>query len=142
MPRPIKSLEANLPSSRTYAMNAKALSALLVALFFQAGQIIQGADVAFEGSQKSEGNSCNCGTCVGDCACAKSGQMEQNPVPLTHESNTTLKLPSAEPEDRRVSVPPNDGDIKKAKIERADSINSPMGYAGVPISVALCSMVI
>jgi hypothetical protein len=103
MPRPRKSLEENHnPTTLTHDMNVKAVITLILGLVFQLAQVLPGAVVTSPCA--SNGVSCECCAGKDSCPCAKNGESDQKPAPLSSDSGSVLKLPAARADDNRAAI--------------------------------------
>jgi hypothetical protein len=141
MPRPRKSLEDNHNASiLTHDMNVKAVITLILGLVFQLAQVLPSAVMA--SSCSSHEVSCACCAGPDSCPCAKNGESEPKPAPLSSDSGSVLKLPAAKAGETRVSIE-SLGENQSSPTEAASPVAGPSsGYAGVRLSVAFCSFVI
>jgi hypothetical protein len=121
-------------------MNVKAAITLILALVFQLSQVLSAAAV----TSPCASHEVSCACCEGadSCPCAKNSESEQKPAPLVPDSGIVLKLPAAKTCDNRVSIGSPAGNTTSSTVAACPAAVPPGGYAGVCLSVALCSFVI
>jgi hypothetical protein len=121
-------------------MSIKAVIALILGLVFQLAQVLPGAAVASPCA--SQEASCTCCEGPDSCPCADNSEPEQKPAPLSSDSGSVLKLPVARTGDIRVSIEAIAGKHPSPAVSASPVAGPSNGYAGVRLSVALCSFVI
>lgn len=124
-------------------MNVKAAITLILALalVFQLSQVLSAAAVTSPCA--SHEVSCACCERADSCPCAKTSEEEQKPAPLVPNSGIVLKLPAARACDTRVSIESAAGNSPSSStVAASPAAVTPGAYAGVRLSVALCSFVI
>ncbi|MCX6875477.1 MAG: hypothetical protein NTW21_16970 [Verrucomicrobia bacterium] len=86
--------------------------------------------------------SCEC--CAGSksCCCAESQQPDPKPTPQPLTSGGLLKAMAMKTAETRVSAVPRHDDGLAATLAVAQAAAPPVGYAGVRLAVAFCSLVI
>jgi hypothetical protein len=141
MPRPRKSLEQNHDAATlTHDMNVKAVITLILGLVFQLAQVLPGAVVTSPCS--SQETSCACCEGADSCPCTANSESEQKPAPLSSDSSSVLKLPTARADDTRISIESIAGNHPSPAVSASPVAGPSNGYAGVRLSVAFCSFVI
>lgn len=121
-------------------MNVKAVITLILGMVFQLAQVLPAAAVASPCA--SHGASCSCCDGQDTCPCAKNGESEQKSAPLAPDSGSVMKLPAAKADDTRVSIESLAGNHPPSTMAVYPAAVPLSGYAGVRLSVALCSFVI
>lgn len=121
-------------------MNVKAVITLIFGLVFQLAQVLPAASVATPCA--SHGTSCACCEGADSCPCAKNGESDQKPAPLSSDSGSVLKLSAAKAGDTRISIESLAGNPPSATVVASPVAGPSGGFAGVRLSVAFCSFVI
>ena len=121
-------------------MNVKAAITLILGMVFQLAQVLPAA--AVKPPCASHGASCSCCEGQDTCPCAKNGEPDQKPAPLVPDSGSVLKLPAAKADDTRVSIESLAGNHSPSTMAVSPAAVPLSGYAGVRLSVALCSFVV
>jgi hypothetical protein len=141
MPLPSKSLEnPHNPPILIHIMSVKTVITLILGLVFQLAQVLPGAAVTE--SCAPVGTSCACCESSDTCPCAKNGESEQQPSPLSTNSGSFFKLPAAKACDTRVSIESLRKAHPSGNLAPSPVAGPSNGYTGVRLSVAFCSFVI
>lgn len=121
-------------------MNLKAAIAIILSLLFQWAAVAH-CDVSSDGGVRfSNSPACDCCVVEASCPCAsdESGVPGKPTLPVPPDP---LKLPATKPGDRRVMIGPPPVLQMPHGADAHPTMGAIVGYAGVRLAVAFCSLV-